>query len=128
MDKKSLMGDVEFHIENLITSLLPHGAGGITDFRLRSAMLEVANKAFEAGKTYALFNLLTADQAAAEIGVSPRRMRAIIKARHERFGVGMQFGKSWLIHRDELESLKPGEQGYPKGKPRTSEGRNYAKR
>ncbi|MFA5836190.1 MAG: helix-turn-helix domain-containing protein [Bellilinea sp.] len=119
MDENSARSLYEQKIQVMIDSLLPYGAGSITDHRLRLALNQIAKTAFSAGKSYALLNLLTAEQAAEEIGISPRRMRALIKTRHDRFGAGMQFGKSWLIHRDELDALRPGPQGWPKGKSRS---------
>jgi hypothetical protein len=100
---------------------LPNGAGPLTDHRLRFALDQVAQVAFTAGESYALMSLLTADEAAELIGVSSRRMREIIRVRHERFGVGMQIGKSWLIRQSELDSLRPGPGGWPKGRSRKLE-------
>lgn len=119
MDETSARSLYEQKIQSMVDSLLPHGAGSISDHRLRFALDQVAQTAFSAGKSYALLNLLTAEQAAEEIGVSPRRMRALIKTRHERFATGRQIGKTWLIHRDELEALRPGPEGWPKGRARS---------
>src|SRR5574340_795842 len=117
MDENSARGLYQQKIQTLIDSLLPNGAGPITDHRLRFALDAVAQEAFSAGRAYALTNLLTVEEAADEIGVSRRRMVEIIRTRNDRFGTGMKFGKSWLIHRDELESLRPGPEGWPKGRP-----------
>lgn len=105
-------------INRMIESLLPHGAGPMTEHRLRHALDQVAQVAFSAGRSYALTNLLTVERAALEIGVSRRRMAEIIRTRHDRFGSGMRVGKSWLIHRDELETLRPGPEGWPRGRSR----------
>lgn len=118
MDKKIILDMLEQKIETLASSLLPDGAG-LTDVKLKHALHTIQQESFSAGISYALTNLLTADEAAAEIDVSPRRMRAIIKTRHERLGIGMRFGSSWLIQRDELGQLMPGVAGYPKGKKRS---------
>lgn len=118
MDEKSARDQYNQKIQTLIDSLLPYGAGPITEHRLRFALDQVAQTAFTAGKSYALMNLLTAEEVAEELGVSPRRMRALIKTRHERFATGRQVGKTWMIHRDELESLRPGPEGWPKGRTR----------
>jgi len=120
MDEQSARSLYHQKIQNMIDSLLPFGAGPITDHRLRFALEQVAQTAFSAGKSYGLMNLLTADEAAVELDVSPRRMRAIIKLRHERFGTGRQAGKVWLIHRDELDALRPGPEGWPRGRSRKS--------
>lgn len=105
-------------IQTLIVSLLPNGAGPMTEQRLRYALDQVALLAYEAGRSYALQNLLTVERAAEEIGVSRRRMAEIIRTRHEQYGTGMRVGKSWLISRDELESLRPGPEGWPRGRSR----------
>ena len=57
----------------------------------------------------ALMTLRTADELADELGVSPRRMRAIIRNRHERFGVGWQVPgtNQWLVRPSEVENLRP---------------------
>lgn len=107
-------------INTLIDALLPHGAGSITEHRLRYALDQVAEKAFSAGRAYALTNLMTVEEAAIEIGVSRRRMAEIIRTRHDRFGTGMRVGNSWIISRDELDALRPGPEGWPKGRARNS--------
>lgn len=56
---------------------------------------------------YAL--LMTTEDVAEWFGVSERRARALIKNRHERFGIGTQIGNTWLVHRDELDVLEPDE-------------------
>lgn len=98
---------VERAIEQAMQSMFPHGAGQATHHRVAHHMEQVAKRAFQAGKTYALMGLMTAEDVAEHYQVTSRRARALIKNRHERFGVGMRFGNSWLIHRDELPQLEP---------------------
>ena len=106
-------------ISREIENLFPLGTGdAFTISRLHAALESVAQKSFDLGRNYGLTNLLTVDEAALEIGVSPRRMRALLKDRHERFGVGAQFGQVWIIHRDELDQLRPGPQGWTPGRSR----------
>lgn len=118
MDEINARGLYEQKISSMVENLLPYGAGIITEQRLRQAMETIAQAAFTAGKSYGLLNLMTVEQAAQEVGVSRRRMAEIIRIRHERFGIGMMVGKSWIIHHDELESLRPGPKGWPKGHTR----------
>lgn len=118
MNESDARGLYKQKIHAMIDSLLPYGAGPMTEHRLRLALDQVAQTAFTAGRSYALLNLLTVEQAALEIGVSRRRMAEIIRTRHERFATGMRVGNSWLIHRDELESLRPGPEGWPRGRSR----------
>jgi len=64
---------------------------------------------FHHRRSYALAGLLTVADVAEQFGVGARRARALISSRHRKFGVGMKFGSSWLVHRDELPSLAPDE-------------------
>lgn len=52
-----------------------------------------------------------------EFGVSVQRIRALAKQRHDQFGVGMKFGKSWLWSADEIESMRPYAPGRPRKQP-----------
>lgn len=71
-------------------------------------MLEIiAEYAYAEGRHDALAGLMTVEQVAEEFGVSRRRASAIIQHHHERFGLGRRFNSSWLVHRDELESMRP---------------------
>lgn len=97
---------IQAQIEALVASF----AGSVSDVRLHHALETMAQHAYKEGKKDALMGLMSVDDVAAELGVSRRRANALIQNRHERFGVGMQIGKNtWVIHRDELESLKPDE-------------------
>lgn len=122
MDEKSARGLYQKKMTTIIETLLPHGAGSITEHRLNWALDQVAQEAFSAGRAYALTNLMTVEEAAIEIGVSRRRMAEIIRTRHDRFGTGMRVGNSWIISRDELDALRPGPEGWPKGRPRKTDG------
>ena len=100
---------IQQEIDNRMTALFPHGAGTAKHIRVQAALGHTAQVAFREGKHYAMMGLMTAENVAAEFGFSERRARALIQNRHERFGVGMRFGKSWLVHRDDLALLKPDE-------------------
>lgn len=95
MDEKSHRSIYEAEIESQINALLPNGAGTITDRRLRHAMDIVARRAFQQGESYALLSLMDIDQALDEINqrmaprkISKRRLQAIARERHDRWGVG----------------------------------------
>jgi hypothetical protein len=96
-------------IENAMSMMFPHGAGHASDRRVRHALEQVAQRAFIAGRHDALMGLMTVQDVADHFGISPRRARALIKNRHERFGAGMKVGNSWLVHRDKLPALEPDE-------------------
>lgn len=61
-----------------------------------------------------IVTLLTTAEVAARLGVSERRVRALIAARR----VGSKIGGTWLVREDELPSLIPGPGHWPKGRPR----------
>jgi len=100
---------VEQEIENALNSMFPYGEGRITRHRVEHWLNTVAIRAFQAGKTHALLGLMTVTDVAEHYSITERRARALIANRHNRFGVGMQVGNSWLIHRDELPDLAPDE-------------------
>lgn len=117
MDEQSARSLYEQRINKLVKSLLPNGAGTISATRLQTALSQVAQVAFSAGESYALTSLQTADDVAEQLDVSVRRVRAIAKIKHEQFGVGWQVpGTSqWLFRPSEIESLRPGKSGRPRG-------------
>lgn len=100
---------VEREIEQAMDSMFPYGAGQTTHTRVRHHLEQVAQRAFQLGRTHALMGLMTAEDVAAHFQISTRRARALIRNRHERFAVGMKAGNQWLVHRDELDSLTPDE-------------------
>ena len=57
MNEQSARSLYEQRIKTLIESLLPNGAGTITETRLRFALDQVAQVAFTAGQDFALSNL-----------------------------------------------------------------------
>jgi len=96
-------------ITNVLDQLFPNGAGHINYHRAKWALNKIAQIAFTAGRNYSLMGLMTAQDVADHFKISHARARALIQNRHERFGIGMKFGSSWLIHRDELPDLEPDE-------------------
>jgi len=109
MDKQTILETIEHDIENAMTAMFPHGAGRVNHIRVRHWLNQIAQMAFNHGRSYALLGLMTAQDVAEHYNISERRTRALIANRHERFGIGMRFGNSWLIHRDELQQLQPDE-------------------
>lgn len=101
-------------IRKMIDTLMPNGGGTtLTEHRLRFALEQIGKKSFEVGRSYALLSLMTSGQMAETLGVSLRRMQAIAKDRHARFGTGFQVrGKDpWLFTPEETETLRPGKPG-----------------
>ena len=98
------------HIAQAIDELLNGlGSGLVTEHRLRTVLERMAQRVAVDATTDGLMTLRTADELADELGVSPRRMRAIIRNRHDRFGVGWQVPgtNQWLVRPSEIENLRP---------------------
>jgi len=116
MNEQSARSIYQQRIDSLTDSLLPNRGGSLSVARLRHALDQVAQVAFSAGQDYALLSLMTADEVAAQLGVSVRRVRAIAKIKHEQFGIGYQVPKTsqWLFRPSEIEALRPGKSGRPR--------------
>lgn len=126
MDEQSARSLYEQRIKTLVESLLPNGAGTLTETRLRTALSQVAQVAFSAGESYSLTSLMDIEQALFavnqklhEIGrepISRRRLQAIARMQHDRFGVGYNVTgtNAWLFRPSEIESLIPGVAGRPR--------------
>lgn len=115
MDEKSARSIYEQKIAQYIQSLLPNGAGTITETKLRHVLDNVAQTAFSVGQDYALSSLLTVNDVAELFGVNVSRVRAIAKQKHQQFGIGYQIPgtNQWLFRPSEIESLRPGAVGRP---------------
>lgn len=59
--------------------------------------------------------MLTTAQAAAILGVSPRRVLALIESGRL---PAQKVGRDWIIQESDLEAVKDRREGWPKGKPR----------
>lgn len=107
-------------INNRITqgmdAMFPYGTGRAPHTAVRHWLDNVAQVAFREGGTYALMSLLTVEDIAGTLGVSTRRVRAIAKNRHERFGIGWQVPgtNQWLFRPEEMEQLQPDEKYRPR--------------
>lgn len=102
-------------IKKTIEALLPYGAGPLTSQRLRTALETIAALAWREAESQVLLNLLTVEDIAELFGVSPRRVQALAKTRHARFGIGYQVPgtRTWLFRPEEIELLRPGKTGRP---------------
>ena len=63
--------------------------------------------------------LLTTSQVAKELGVSPRRVQALIKAGRLR---AERVGRDWLIRPRDVDAVRDRKGGWPKGRPRKRAG------
>lgn len=89
--------------------------GSPSSMRTRHALAVLAQHVESATRSYELLNLRTVDDLAAEFGLSPRRIRALAVTRHERYGIGMKIGTTWLWSASEIERMRPGAPGRPRG-------------
>lgn len=62
---------------------------------------------YDAAQDDALVDLCGVEQAAAHWNVSDRRARAHIARLHEKYGVGRQFGGTWLVRRSDINEYPP---------------------
>lgn len=73
----------------------------------RLGMRALLEEVYEAGWDDALSDLCDSAQAAARWDVTERRARAHIARLHEKYGVGRQFGGSWLLNRQDIDRHPP---------------------
>lgn len=107
MDRNTFDQMIEQDIDQAVETFLPHGAGTMTDVRLRTALTNIAKRTETAARAYYLGNLRTVDDMAEQFGVSRRRAQAIAKDHHERWGKGMKVGGTYIFSEDEIESMRP---------------------
>jgi len=103
------------HIDAMLESLLPHGAGSLTAERLRWALEQVAQEAYTEGRSTALLSLRTVEDAAEAWGVNRQRANAHVRRLHARHAVAMRVGaRTWILTQEEIAAHPPG----PPGRPR----------
>mgnify|MGYP000738482360 CR=1 FL=1 len=110
MEKEQHLAVVSKKIDAYVQDLLPNDAGPVTANRLRWVVEQVATVAFNQGMLYALTSLLTVNQVAQRLKLSPRRVRAIARSRQRQgIPVGWQVSGSrlWLFGPEDLEWLQP---------------------
>lgn len=111
MDRQHADELVNDAISREMESMFPHGAGQANSHRVEHALRQVAERAFTTGQSYALLSLLTADDLAEMFGVTPRRIRALARARNAQMPIGWQVPgtNQWLFRPEEVEQLRPDE-------------------
>jgi len=113
MDRQTLDAMIVSDIDREVETYLPHGAGPMTEARLRRALETIAQRVESNARAYYLGNLRTVDDLAARYNISRRRAQAIAKSQHERWGKGMMVGGTYIFSDDELDTMQPGEPGRP---------------
>lgn len=111
MDKTAHWRVIEQDISRAMDAMFPYGAGNTTHHQVRHHLNRISQVAFREGQSYALLSLMTADEVAERFGITPRRVRAIARNRHDRFGIGWQVPgtNQWLFKPEEIEHLQPDE-------------------
>lgn len=105
---------VDQQIEGAMEHMFPHGAGRTNHTRVKHHLDTVAQVAFREGRSYALMSLMSAEEAAEELGVTVRRVRAIAKWRHERgFPLGSKIGGRWIFTPECVEGMRERPAGGP---------------
>ncbi len=95
MDKSTCDQMNATEIDNAIERIIPHGAGTVTEPRLRQALTVLAQRIASNTRAYELLGIRTAEELADEWNVSRRRAQAFIATLHERWGVGRKIGNMW---------------------------------
>lgn len=103
--------------DQLVAAAIAEAAAIVAPFDARThhALTVLSQRVADATRSYELLNLRTVDDLAAEFGLSPRRIRALAVTRHERYGIGMKIGTTWLWSASEIERMRPGAPGRPRG-------------
>ena len=104
----------ETEIDGAIERIIPHGAGTVTEPRLRQALTVLAQRIASNTRAYELLGIRTAEELADEWNVSRRRAQAFIATLHERWGVGRKIGNIWCLSADEAVTHRPTRPGRPR--------------
>lgn len=95
-------------------ALLPNGAPQRSPAVIETAIQALAARAYTLGQHDALMSLMTAEQAAAELGIDSRRVRRIAATR----GVGWHAGREWIFTPADIDAMRVRTPGRPR-KPRS---------
>lgn len=102
-------------INNAVDRILSHGAGVVTEARLRQALTVLSRQVASNTRAYELLGIRTSDELAQEWQVSRRRAQAFIAHLHDRWGVGRKIGNVWCLSAEESATHRPAENA---GRPR----------
>lgn len=114
---EELSDTIKVEVDAMVDTLLGgQVAKTISQHRAEHVLTNLAIKVAQHIRAEVLFSLKTVDDVAEIYRVTPRRIRALAKARRERgFPVGWQVPgtNQWLFLPDEVEQLQPGPTGRP---------------
>lgn len=114
MDKAAFDQMNEQEIASTVERLLPHGAGAVTEPRLRQALAVLVARVASNTRAYELLGIRTAEELAAEWNVSRRRAQQYIATQHARWGVGRKIGNMWTLSAEEAATHRPSTTGRPR--------------
>lgn len=106
----------EQDIDSTVERLIPHGAGSVTEPRLRQALTVLTQRIASNTRAYELLGIRTAEELSEEWGVSRRRAQAYIATMHDRWGVGRKIGNTWCLSAEEAATHRPAQPGRPRRK------------
>lgn len=101
-------------IDSAVERIIPHGAGTVTEPRLRQALTVLAQRIASNTRAYELLGIRTAEDLADEWNVSRRRAQAFVATLHDRWGVGRKIGNTWCLSAEEAATHRPAQPGRPR--------------
>ena len=109
MDRHKFEITVNHEIQHALNELLPlHVNAGLVSRSLLQHQLQVlCERVEEAARDYFLNSLRTVDDVADELGVSVEHLRELARHRHFHYGIGRQFGETWVWTPDEVDIVRP---------------------
>jgi hypothetical protein len=98
-------------VKRALDALLPDGAPSRSPIAMRDIIEKCAHDAYHAGQMDAAFDLHSVDDVAAELDVTPSRVRALATSR----GVGAHIGRgeTWIFQRADIEAMRDRKPGRP---------------
>jgi DNA-directed RNA polymerase specialized sigma subunit len=109
MDRHTFELTVSREIRQALEELLPlqTQAGSISRDNLRRQLQVVSEHVQTAARAYYLEGLVTVDEVADELGVSPEHLSELARQRFAHYGMGRKFGDTWVWTQDEVDVIRP---------------------
>jgi hypothetical protein len=109
MDHHTFELTVNREIVHVLDTLLPqHALNGTVSRELLHQQLQLMSERVQAAsRDYYLESLCTAEDLADELGISVEQMCALARYRFFNYGIGRQFGDTWVWTPDEVDVMRP---------------------
>jgi hypothetical protein len=109
MDRHTFDITVSREIQHALNELLPlhANAGFVSRDLLQQQLHTVCERVEAAARDYFLESLRTVDDVADELGVSVEHLSTLARHHHSNYGMGRQFGETWVWTPDEVDVLRP---------------------